>query len=662
MKLLLPVLAAVVWIFPFLTRAAPNASESQRTEFVRLYTAAQRGQADETDFILLRSYPLYPYLLAAQLGYSLKRGSSTALDQRLGQFFSEYPDVAIGNGLRLRWLHDLAERKRWDWLLRQLPPIPKAPTLQTSANTITELSCLRLRAKIGLNRTKGVVASAKRLWLVGHSQPKACDPLFAWLEKQGALTTSLIAERLALAQSAVELGLVQALSRDLPARDRERVAHWLGLMRNPERGLRQIARDGRTSLHSSEIRIALARLARRNTTAATELYAQLVAANALRGDDRGRAAADLGYVYMNSRKPEGHDWFLRAGNVVLDEKHSDWRVRSALFMEDWAAVQAWVDLMPPNQRNEDRWRYWRARALEALGDAGGRERARTEFAEIATRRGYYSYLAADRIQAAYTWGDVPVVLDKTLHLKVMRHPVVQRARELFLLEGFDWQARSEWRQLHQLLPAAELRQAALLAHEWGWHSESILAVQAVPDFNALALRYPLAYAQQIPPLSKMRGLDPAWVYGLTRSESLFIYDVRSPANAYGLMQLLPSTARNTAREIGMSWKGIDGLKTPEYNVRLGTAYLKNMLDHFGGLQALATGAYNAGPNAVERWLPKHPTEGALWAEIVPYNETQKYIRTVLENTTVFEWRLTGKARRLTDRLGTILPANQLPLD
>lgn len=651
MRALLLIFLTVVTAGP--EARAADASERERNEFRRLYVAAQSGRADETDFLLLRSYPLYPYLLSARLAFDIKHQQGDRTDARMTAFLDEYSDVASAEPLRQRWVLSLAERQRWATVLAHAPAETKD----------AELACVRLRAAIALGKTTGVVAAAQGLWKVGTAQHKACDPVFAWLAEQRELPPVLILERAQLAQEVAETRLVTQLAARLANPQRARLERWVLMMRDTQAAAEQLARQRDPLLDARDVRLLLERFARRDTKRAGELHPLLAANGSLNPEEAARAAAFIGYVHLSSREPEGHAFFERAGTAELDEKLGDWRVRSALFMQDWAAVLAWIDLMPKAQREDERWRYWRARAQETLGDAGGKQRARAEFMALAASRSYFGYLAADRVNAGYAFNDRPEKPDPAIQAKLAQNPILQRARELWLLDDFDWQARSEWRQLNRKLNAEYLQQAALLADEWGWHSEAILSIQAANAWNALAVRFPLAYQPIVGPIAKMRGLDSAWVYGLMRSESLFIAGVRSPANAWGLMQLLPTTARKTAGKIGLAWKGIPGLQQPEYNVRLGTAYLKEMQDRFGGLQVLATAAYNAGPNAVQRWLPKRPTEGALWAEIIPYNETHKYVRTVLENTAAFESRLQGgKAQRLTHRLGTILPASQLPLD
>ena len=122
------------------------------------------------------------------------------------------------------------------------------------------------------------------------------------------------------------------------------------------------------------------------------------------------------------------------------------------------------------------------------------------------------------------------------------------------------------------------------------------------------------------------------------------------------MQLMPATGRQVAREIQLPYAGLTTLTDPQSNIRLGTTYLGQMADRFGGNRVLATAAYNAGPHRVAGWLPDGgPLDARVWIENIPFNETRRYVRRVLEAETIFHWRLTGEAQRLSDRLQSIGP-------
>ena len=128
-------------------------------------------------------------------------------------------------------------------------------------------------------------------------------------------------------------------------------------------------------------------------------------------------------------------------------------------------------------------------------------------------------------------------------------------------------------------------------------------------------------------------------------------DVRSHAGAIGLMQLMPATGRQVARELRIPWSGLATLTDPQDNIRLGTTYLGNMAQRYDGNAVLATAAYNAGPHRVDLWLPEEGSVDArIWIENIPFNETRKYVKRVLSAQAIFHWRMTGEVRRLTDTL------------
>ena len=162
------------------------------------------------------------------------------------------------------------------------------------------------------------------------------------------------------------------------------------------------------------------------------------------------------------------------------------------------------------------------------------------------------------------------------------------------------------------------------------------------------------------------GMDPAWIYGLIRQESRFIEDVRSNAGAVGLMQLMPQTARFVAHRIGFSDYRADRVGEAGMNLRLGTEYLKLVLDDQDGQPLLASAAYNAGPARVRKWRAAlaRPLDGAIFVETLPIAETRDYVKRVLFNTVVYGGLLERPGTTLESLLPTIvphsIPAEDLP--
>jgi soluble lytic murein transglycosylase len=155
------------------------------------------------------------------------------------------------------------------------------------------------------------------------------------------------------------------------------------------------------------------------------------------------------------------------------------------------------------------------------------------------------------------------------------------------------------------------------------------------------------------------GLDPAYVYGLIRQESRFITDARSHVGASGLMQVMPATAKWTAKKIGLANFQPQHITDRDTNIAIGTGYLKLVLDDFEGSMPMAAAAYNAGPSRPRQWRAPGGSgpvlEGAIWAENIPFSETRDYVKRVLANTTNYAALLTGQPQSLKARMGQVGP-------
>ena len=146
--------------------------------------------------------------------------------------------------------------------------------------------------------------------------------------------------------------------------------------------------------------------------------------------------------------------------------------------------------------------------------------------------------------------------------------------------------------------------------------------------DVLSVIFPIAYWDLIRQYCAQRDLDPYFVAALVAQESTFVADIQSPAKAFGLMQLLPSTARQYAKKLGLSYSA-KLLTNPEANIRMGTAYLADQIREFGDL-SLVLASYNAGPRPVHRWVAEHPgVDRDEFVDDIPFPETQGYVKKIL---------------------------------
>ena len=210
------------------------------------------------------------------------------------------------------------------------------------------------------------------------------------------------------------------------------------------------------------------------------------------------------------------------------------------------------------------------------------------------------------------------------------------------------EARREWHAAINRMPLQEQVAAAVLAAQWGWHDRAIMTANRAGLHDALELRFPTPFRERIEHYSQLNSLNPALAYALMRKESAFMADAVSPVGAMGLMQVMPRTGRQVARRLNESLGSHRALLNSETNLRLGSAYLRQVLDRFDGNPILGAAAYNAGPHRVDAWLARNSGQpAAVWIENISFGETRDYVKSVLAFSVVFDWVLNGKPRRMS---------------
>ncbi len=589
------------------------------------------------DYAVPRTYPLYPYLRYQDLARRL----ATLPAAEVREFLSSYADSPLADRLRDAWLRQLANAGRWDDYLTDFTPT-RDPTLD----------CWRRQGLLNTQQSAVALDEFAAIWLRGSSLPNACDPVISAWQARGGLTPELVWQRFALAMENRDSGLARFLRGTMSEADQKLADSWLAVAENP-RLLLDAARfetdDPRVTAILSD---GLSRWRRRDALAA------LAALDTLKERDPQLAPAlaaeerMLALWIASDYHPTSLERLVALPEPVVDQDVRDWRIRVVLRQGDWKATLHWLDQLPAEERDSPRWQYWRGRALEALDQP---EPARQAYRNAAERRDYYGFLAADRIDAPYHLANDSLTATATeLEALLVRSPGLQRARELYIL-GREPEASNEWRRALQDLDRAALQQAALLAQRWDWHSQAIVTIARAEHWDDLELRFPLAHRERVLDNARTWTVDPAWVYAVIRQESAFRADARSPAGALGLMQVMPATGRQIARELRDD-SANPPLLQPDVNIRYGVHYLGRMLERLQDNPVLATAAYNAGPNRVAQWLPTSEALPAdVWAETIPYRETRTYVQRVLEYAIVYQHRLG------VQDLGTTLSARMKPV-
>ncbi|MFT4267667.1 MAG: transglycosylase SLT domain-containing protein, partial [Xenophilus sp.] len=376
-------------------------------------------------------------------------------------------------------------------------------------------------------------------------------------------------------------------------------------------------------------------------------------------EERNWLWGSIGRQAAQRLSPQAPGYFANVTrNADLTDDMLGWRARAALRMGRWKEVEAAVDAMGEEARQDPAWIYWKARALLAQGGPQRQEEARTLLQSIAGTRGFYELLALEDLGQRAQAPTPPAPLTAEEQAAARGNVFLQRALYAIGI-GLRPEGVREWNyaiNLHDKggMDDRALLAAADLACQREVYDRCINTSERTRGVISAEQRFPMPFHDTVLRKSADVGLDPAYVYGLIRQESRFIMDARSGVGASGLMQLMPATARWTARKIGLDYTpGMLG--DSETNITLGTSYLKLALDDFDGSMPLAAAAYNAGPGRPRSWRNGPVLDAAIWAENVPFSETRDYVKKVLANTTLYAALITGRPQSLRDRLGTVGP-------
>ncbi|MGK0273568.1 MAG: soluble lytic murein transglycosylase, partial [Cocleimonas sp.] len=431
------------------------------------------------------------------------------------------------------------------------------------------------------------------------------------------------------------------------------VSLWVNIRKNPSKNLNN-KRLVKNEVRSRQIlAYGIKRLARKNTNSARQKWKQLQRKYTFSQSTKADVNSYIAVRDAKDHKPHALKEFVAIPAKLRSDDANLWMARLALRLGDWRKLRAAIGSMSPADSSKDRWRYWQAYSSKILGD----KNTFRQLQGISKNASFYGFLAADEINAPYSrllqqernW---PALTPKIKNIKA-----IQRVTELFSL-GLPKLAKKDWKWVMKKLSKDDQLIAAAYALEINQPFLAIITVSGTKDWNQVGLRFPLQYQNLVKKSARANGVVPAWVYGIMRRESAFDPIIKSSANARGLMQVLPSTAKDVAKSLGIRSHRTSDLYVPEKNANIGAAYMSQMLKRFKGNYAKATASYNAGPHRIPRWLPKQTISAPRWIESIPFDETRNYVRAVMSYTTIYDHKLHYKNRsnlRLSQRLQAIRP-------
>lgn len=583
--------------------------------------------------------------------FDLTNRLGEAQQPELDAFYARWPGTYVEDRLRNDWLLELGKRRDWANFAVEYP--------RFRMNDDREVRCyaLMLEHQAG----KDVKEEALSTWLAQRDADDGCALMAATLVDAKQFGS---AELWRKARFAIDANRPRAARQGATLLSTAAGSSVAELTDNAARYLARSA--SAASRPGAELAtLALMRLASNDPDAAA-LQLNDRWDKALPPDLAAWAWASVAKQAALKLLPDASEHFQRAaqrasrGGAEPDwpDDTLAWKARAALRADDgrgrWQQVMQAINAMTPEQQRDPAWIYWKARALQALApasqdDEGMRAMAGEMLGRIAGRLHFYGLLAAEDLGQPLALPPKPAPLTAEEIEAARAHPGLTRALQLIEIglrnEGVrEWNFSLRGMNDRALLAAA---QRACDAQVW---DRCINTSDRTRDEIDIDQRFPLPFRKEVIAKASEIGLDPSYVYGLIRQESRFILDARSHVGASGLMQIMPATARWTARKIGLDYSQ-DMLTDRDANLRLGTSYLKLVLDDFGGSQAMAAAAYNAGPNRPRRWREGPVLDAAVWAENIPFNETRDYVKKVLHNATVYAAITGTPSPSLKARLG-----------
>ena len=643
-------LGASVLIFSLLSPAlgqtnAPNKADELILEMNQAFKKNDKAQLSRL-LPKAKGHALEPWAAYWELRLRLDQAS----DLEIQQFLTQYAGTYAEDRLRNDWLLQLGRQRDWANFAKEYP--------RFRMNDDKEVRCYALSTDALISKPE-TATELKRLWYSFRDTEDGCtntaeklhelkkiESLDLWRKARLAMDNNRPrAAQLALNIESVELGKQAVL-----------------IQADPQKYL-----DKRilaiTKKRKELSVLALIRVANTDPDKAAQLIEKKWGLM-LTKEEHNWVWAVIGKQAAQKLQDNAHSYFNKVTrNQDLNDDLLIWKTRAALRSGDWKAVISAIDAMD-GVKQDPAWVYWKARGQLAANPTAlepMRLEAVASLQSIASVKGFYEQLAMEELGHAITAPAKPEPLTPQEKSVAAQNAGLQRALTALSL-GLRSEGNREWNystNLHtqggmserELLAAADL---ACSKQVWDRCINTSDRTKTQIDFDQ---RFPMPLKDTVLRRTKEIQLDPAYVYGLIRQESRFIMDAKSVVGASGLMQVMPATAKWTAKKIGMTNFQANQINDHEINVAIGTGYLKLVLDDFDGSMPLAAAAYNAGPSRSRNWRKGPVLEAAIWAENIPFNETRDYVKKVLSNTTNYAAIITGQPQSLKARLGTVGPRN-----
>jgi len=601
--------------------------------------------------------PLAPWVDYWDLTSRLSEVSS----DEVAQFYARWPGSYVEDRLRNDWLLELGHRRDWEAFKRDYP--------RFRMNDDRGVTCYATLIEHLAGKDVHDVALAQ--WMATRDIDGGCQFMAQTLHDDGVFIDADVWRRIRQAADLPGKGGERAMRGAAQILGKPALKEMSALLDNPARFL--LHKTDMVTVHRNEVAaIALARMGASDPAAAA-LQLQERWQSAIGADNTAWTWAVIARHAAQALMPEAVDWADRAwaarkparkGAKLAPPEWSDdtleWHARAALRAgtgaKRWKDVERAIDAMSPATRAQDNWTYWRAQAELALALASpgpdsdaAVATARQTLRTLSSSVSFYGLLAAEDLGAQFALPPRPVPVSPLERGFAHATPGLQRGLALSALDMRD-EGRREWNFTLRGMSDRELLAAAQWACEQSDWQICINTSERTKGEIDIAQRYPMPYRRDIVEAAANAGLDPAFVFGLIRQETRFMGNMKSAVGANGLMQLMPATAKWAAKKANIAFRP-ELITDTSTNLRIGTFYLKMVLESLGGSDPMAAAAYNAGPARPRRWRGGLMLAPEVWTENVPFFETRDYVKKVMTNAAIYAALLGNKGPLLRPRLG-----------
>ncbi len=568
----------------------------------------------------LKNYPLY-----AELEYKNLHRKKNINNDDVIKFISKYKKSYLSEKAYVNLIYRLSSRSKFDKLIANYVDIGSV-----------ELQCLYIRAKIKKKYFLNIEKEIIPIWLSSKSQPKSCDFIFKWFYNNKKLSDELVWQRIKMALNFNNYKLARYLVRFLSNKNKSWAQILLKVHFKPKKNLlsKKFKKDNR--YRDTILSYGLDRIAKKNYLDAKRYLSIINREYNTSGDFYNKKMLEIFITaLLTNQKNITYDKdFIRLKNINLEFNLA--LAQYSIFNSDWSNLLNSIEKLPMSIAKEEKWVYWKSKALIKTGE---NKKAQQNLEELRKNRSYYGFLASSLLNKNISIINIAYKSDATRLNILSSSYEVKRLHELFFL-GRKREARMELQFIFQNFDNQSINDMSVLFKKWGWNVGAILAYGRTKYFNDIEVRFPVMHEKYFNKYSE-NNLQKSLLLGISRKESIFIQYAKSSAGAIGIMQVMPKTAYWILKRTKNKKVSKNYLYNKNMNIFLGSYYFKYLLKKKKSyVEAIAS--YNAGPTIVQKWRRFNNASEDAWIEFIPYSETRKYVKLVLEYSLVYDWILNKK--------------------